>query len=699
MYTGLENGRAALLTECTDLKRERDAGVTLLTRCEARLASLETQHAGCAETLAAQCTQMEELRAAPAPRAGGAWATLMSVQTENARLRALLAGGGGVEVSDRGDECEEMSADEGDDELDSTPRPPKFDVNIKELERADTDLESTKTDLCAAHTTLEASVSELASTNNDLHAANVQLEKTNKELQCTNDQLRAAHTTLETSLSEETSTNGELRTTHATLQASFSELVGTHNELRTTHKTLETSFAGLASVNDKLRAANKELKSTKARLEAVNDKLQTTHKALEVSFSELTSNNDELRDTHTTLESSSLQLTSTNTELHSTTLKHASTNALLEAANKTLRIAKEEADAAVKQLTTANAEFKAAREEQLSTHAAECAGLHVRVAELAQRVRTAEAASEEVGNERAGLLAENAHLQAENTRLGVTKVKKVHQNKTLSADAPQSIAPLPPSSSPPPLPPSSRPPALPSTPPRVPSPASSDMALSPISTSPVIIQSPTVRKPAFPFRRGAPPASPPPSSPVVATQRPKSTAQPASSLFLPSRPHPSLPRPTSAMPNTVLDSLLSSRGGPSPRKRSRAAYESEGGSTETPASKVQRQAAPGNQNFVAIPRTVCVPKPASKRAVLSTTTTSTAPAKNRVPLGVVNGGGAPSNTARKLGIGHLDLLPGKQVAFASTAPWDELVGHAISAHPEQCAELLSRARGMISARG
>ncbi|KAJ7037879.1 hypothetical protein C8F04DRAFT_1256396 [Mycena alexandri] len=264
---------------------------------------------------------------------------------------------------------------------------------------------------------------------------------------------------------------------------------------------------------------------------------------------------NELPAAHTALESSCSQLTSTNKELHFTTLKLASMNALLETAKKTRWIAKEEANAAV------------------------------RIAELAQRARRAEAASEKVGNERAGLLVENAHLKAENMRLGaklvtmLAEVEKVHiaaKTDLVRKKQNKSTVPLPPSSPPPPLPPSSPPPALPSTPRRAPSPASSDMALSPVSTSLLFIQSPIVRnKPAFPFRRGAPPASPPPSSPIVAAQRPKSRVQPTSSLFFPSRPHPSLPPcPTSAVPNTVVDSLLLSRGGPSPRKRSRAAYES-----------------------------------------------------------------------------------------------------------------------------
>lgn len=109
-YSALETKYAALDNEHSPLQARLDALESKHAELQAtharerddliaRLAGLEQEHVGCVErehALAEQIRDQKKLErlAAPAPASpvGGTWAALVSVQTENARLRALLAG-------------------------------------------------------------------------------------------------------------------------------------------------------------------------------------------------------------------------------------------------------------------------------------------------------------------------------------------------------------------------------------------------------------------------------------------------------------------------------------------------------------------------------------------------------------------------------------------------------------------------------
>lgn len=195
------------------------------------------------------------------------------------------------------------------------------------------------------------------------------------------------------------------------------------------------------------------------------------------------------------------------------------------------------------------------------------------------------------------------------------------------------------------------------------------------SSPPRRARSPVFRRTLFPFMLGAAPASPPrSSSPAVHSRKP--FAHSSLPLSLP-------PRPVASTP--------------SPRKRSRAAYEagSENAQTAPPANKARVSPAVK----VRVSPAKFAPK---KRRIAN--------AGPRVPLGVVNGTGiggtsSSSNSAapRKLGISHIGLLyetvgdrmrcrmclPGAHGGIAEAgAPWGELVGHALFAHSAECAALL-----------
>ncbi|KAJ7927501.1 hypothetical protein B0H13DRAFT_1035706 [Mycena leptocephala] len=231
--------------------------------------------------------------------------------------------------------------------------------------------------------------------------------------------------------------------------------------------------------------------------------------------------------------------------------------------------------------------------------------------------------------------------------------------------------------------------ALPPSSPPLPTPSPATSPSPAISSSFV-----APKKVPHPFTRGAPPASPPSSSPV---QRGKHLAArpvcPAPSLWIPRNAHPSLPQRPITVPNPSVWSQTPPTPSPSlppppaprSRKRSCAAYEADSGSSTLD---------------------VVAARPATKVRRATTTPTAALPVMSappkRTPLGVVNSTPIGDGAARKLGISHLDLLyattnkqmrcrlcaQGKQTAFVATAPWVELVGHSLTAHADECAELL-----------
>ncbi|KAJ6473560.1 hypothetical protein C8R47DRAFT_1076546 [Mycena vitilis] len=246
-----------------------------------------------------------------------------------------------------------------------------------------------------------------------------------------------------------------------------------------------------------------------------------------------------------------------------------------------------------------------------------------------------------------------------------TRHAPISKSVALPLALPPSSQP-PPISSPPPLPPSPLFHCAPAARSKVPYPPPPTSSPPPLPPSPAFHSAPATRcKVPYPFARGVPPASPPPSS------------SPSSSPSIP-HAHPSLPpRPTTSYTASISPAM-------SPRKRSRAEYESENTAcVDAPALKMQKPATP---TWV------------SQRKPLS-------PLKG-APTAAASAAAPP----RKLGISHLDLLytmtpkqmrcrhcaPGERAVFAATAPWGELVGHSLAAHPSECAELLKPRRRLWS---
>jgi predicted nuclease with TOPRIM domain len=133
--TRLEKKCTGLESKCQTLGRERDVAYT-------RLTSLESQHVRCAETIATQRVELEKLRVAPKNPPGGPWAALVSVQTENARLRSLLPGvssAGTLPRRSRDGITKRKFRDQSEDELQSEPGSP---TAIERLETADKELET-----------------------------------------------------------------------------------------------------------------------------------------------------------------------------------------------------------------------------------------------------------------------------------------------------------------------------------------------------------------------------------------------------------------------------------------------------------------------------------------------------------------------------------------------------------------------------
>ncbi|KAJ6588796.1 hypothetical protein B0H19DRAFT_1057918 [Mycena capillaripes] len=91
-YASLKNQYSGLAEKCVALERERDVVYM-------RLVSLESQHVGCVEVITLR-------KAVASPGAGGIWTALGSVQTENARLLALLPGSVLSAGMDEGDELQ-----------------------------------------------------------------------------------------------------------------------------------------------------------------------------------------------------------------------------------------------------------------------------------------------------------------------------------------------------------------------------------------------------------------------------------------------------------------------------------------------------------------------------------------------------------------------------------------------------------------
>ncbi|KAJ7485514.1 hypothetical protein FB451DRAFT_1230126 [Mycena latifolia] len=669
--TALETRHADHSVACAAKEHERD---TLLARCEARLALLEGHHAGCADReralveqreeiegqqreIEGQRAEIERLRSTPAPTpsaaAGGTWVALVSVQTENARLRALLAGSSEprawtstfARVTPEGEDEDELEDDEEFMLREEDPKgedlPKKvLESATKDFKDAENDLETAKRDLNALKTDaskeletasraragLEARIWELVARVEGLEGERSALLRERDEER---ERLAANNTHWGLESARLGSENAQLKMDDARLRSDNARLGSDNTQLRSDSARLSAGARCGAEELARVRAAVEEEREMfvekKRRLEADNKRLEDERRQLEDEKQQLEGEMRELEtrvarqlagaeDALAEARKEMQRLDEEKRRLEAESAQHPSirTDRRLVAANRMNEDLRTDNLHAVRQLLEAESALLEAREEVQRVEDESRARAAEHAAERERLVRQLEARRREDAEE--GEISDGAQGQP------------VHV----------AVQPLPPSSPPP-------------------QPISSAAS----SPSPSHARSPALPRMLSPFMLGAAPASPPRSSSPAAIQR---------------KAHPSLPPHPGPWAASV----------PSPRKRSRAAYEAESADIGS--------ARPAVKTRVSLnPMTNSAPKKARKANANA----------QRTPLGVLNGN-STGDAPRKLGISHLGLLyetvgdrmrcrmclPGTHSGIAAAAPWGELVGHALTAHADECAELL-----------
>ncbi|KAJ6595680.1 hypothetical protein DFH09DRAFT_1305466 [Mycena vulgaris] len=707
----LEKDYATLAKKYSALENKYSKLQTAHTTLTAKYSTLETTHS----TLQIHCTALEGQRREP--EAGGTWAALVSVQTENARLRALLAPAGPpvpVPVRRRvrfarGSRGEEDEDELADDEIEEGVTVLREDGGVEEgkLEDEDggakRDLVGARRDLESVNTDLDRAKREHAGEKEGWARKRVELEARVQGLQVRVEGLESANRALEEGRERLLAESARLGLQHARL---VSDHAKERKKFEDEQIRLKDGATRLEEEKVRLEREMRRLEDEKQRLEDDTQRLQSDKGLLEDDKKQHEANTMQLKDTIKQLEENYKRL-----EAESAQHPTIRADRRLVIANRAYDALRADNLYVVQQLLQAENALADVRgemrrmeeakgrlvddnkrlgddtnrlqnenwqlEDEKKQHEAKAKSFEDTINAANKAYEALRADSQHAARQL--LEAENvlADVRAEMQRLAEEKLRLEKENRARTAEhvserarlmrqleatglgngeiqarsthSAARVRDLPPSS----------PPAGPMS-----SPAASRAS----SPSPFAPHVPILAMPRtlYPFGIGATPVSPPRSSSPAVPQH---------------RGHPSLPPKPAVAPSPA----------PSPRKRSRAVYEA--GSADADSAR------PTAKARVSPPKAPVKPVSHKHSAAIS----------KRTPLAAINGNAAPP---RKLGISHLGILyetvgdrmrcrmclPGTHFGVAAAAPWGELVGHALAAHPDQCAELLKLGPGQVVER-